>query len=103
MAPRARNRWGGLALLLALRTQYRPRVGSRGGVGLMLTLVGLAWLLFASDSRPVEGNPEAFLVMRTVFGAAWLPLALIPMTDRGGEVVTSDRIADPVEQEVGRP
>ncbi len=178
----ARNRWGGLALLLgvlifigsrvrehvdptdrflavfmlvafaawfagllALRAQYRPRVGRLGGAGLMLTLVGigalalghvpafllgldgpwfvpivlgtfalvagvllfgiaalggkvlprwrvlplvtglvgLAWIVLAFDSRPVEGNPEAFLAMRTAFGIAWLPLALVLMTDRG--------------------
>jgi len=178
----ARNRWGGLALLLgvlifigsrfrelvdptdrflavfmlvafaawfvgllALRAQYRPRVGRLGGAGLMLTLVGigalalghvpafllgldgpwfvpivlgtfalvagvllfgiaalggkvlprwralplvtglvgLAWIVFAFDSRSVEGNPEAFLAMRTAFGVAWLPLALVLMSDRG--------------------
>ena len=202
MTPAARNRWGGLALLLgvlifigsrfrehvdptdrflavfmlvafagwfvgllALRARYRPRVGSLGGTGLMLTLVGIglltlghvtsflleldgpwfmpivmgtmalavgallfgiaalgggvlprwralplliglvgiAWMLFASDSRPVEGNPEAFLVMRTAFGAAWVPLAIILMTDRGGGVDTTDRRADPVERAAGRP
>ena len=201
MTPAARNRWGGLALLLGvlifigsrfrehvdptdrfltafmlvaftgwfvgllvLRAQYRPRVGALGGVGLMLTLVaiglltlghvtsflleldgpwfmpivmgtmalavgvllfgiaalgggvlprwralplliglvGIAWMLFASDSRPVEGNPEAFLVMRTAFGATWLPLAIVLMTDRGGDVNATGRGGHPVEQDAGR-
>lgn len=47
-------------------------------------VVGLLWMVFASDSRPVEGNPEAFLVMRTAFGLCWLPLAYILLTDRHG-------------------
>ena len=198
----ARNRWGGLALLLgvlifigsrfrehvdptdrflavfmlvafaawfagllALRAQYRPRVGQLGGTGLMLTLVGigalalghvpafllgldgpwflpimfgtlalalgvllfglatlrggvlprwrvmplvtglvgLAWIVFASDARPVEGNPEAFLVMRTAFGIAWLPLALMLMADRGNDTDAAGRGEIRVEQDTRRP
>ena len=54
--------------------------------------VGLLWILFASDSRPVEGNPEAFIAMRTAFGACWLPLAYVLFTDRRD---TTDRTQGP--------
>lgn len=50
-------------------------------VPLITGLVGLAWILFAFDSRPVEGNPEAFLMMRTLFGLSWLPLAYLLIRD----------------------
>lgn len=151
--------------LLALRAQYRPRVGALGGTGLMLTVVGiglvmlghvtsflleldgpwfmpivagtfaltvgallfgvaalgggvlprlravplligfvgLAWMLFASDSRPVEGNPEAFLVMRTAFGATWLPLALVLMADQKGDVNEAHHGGQRLKPNVRRP
>jgi hypothetical protein len=63
---------------------------------LVIGLVGLAWILFAMDSRPVEGNPEAFLIMRTAFGVAWLPLAVILMADRDGDTDGTPPVRSPV-------
>ena len=82
----------------------------RGGVlprwrlmPLVTGLVGLAWMLFASDSRPVEGNPEAFLVMRTAFGVAWLPLAVVLLFDREDERVASEDAPVHAEPDGRRP
>ena len=67
--------------IAALRGDVLPRWRA---VPAITGVVGLLWILFASDSRPVEGNPEAFLLMRTAFGLCWLPLAYILATDRRG-------------------
>jgi hypothetical protein len=81
-------RWGGSALLVgillfgiaALRGDVLPRLRA---VPVIAGVVGLLWMFLAFDARPVEGNPEAFLAMRTAFGISWLPLAYILLTDRG--------------------
>lgn len=64
----------------------------RGGIlrrlrGLPVTtgLVGIAWMLFANDSRPVEGNLEAFIAMRTLFGIGWLAIAAVFVADAATE------------------
>ncbi len=62
----------------ALRRDVLPRWRL---VPLVAGLVGLGWILFAFDGRPVEGNPEAFLLMRTLFGISWLPLGYIMVRD----------------------
>ncbi len=67
--------------IAALRGGVLPRWRA---VPVLAGVVGLLWILFASDSRPVEGNPEAFLLMRTAFGLCWLPLAYVLLTDRRG-------------------
>lgn len=64
----------------AVRGQVLPRLRL---VPLIAGLVGLGWILFAFDARPVEGNPEAFLLMRTLFGLSWLPLGYILIRDGG--------------------
>lgn len=65
--------------IAALRDGVLPRWRA---VPALAGVVGLLWIVFAFDSRPVEGNPEAFLLMRTAFGLCWLPLAYILLTDR---------------------
>jgi hypothetical protein len=62
----------------ALRGDVLPRLHA---VPLVTGLVGLAWMVFANDSRPDGANPEAFLAMRTLFGLGWLVLALVLATD----------------------
>jgi hypothetical protein len=79
--------------IAALRGGVLPRWRA---VPVIAGVVGLLWILFASDSRPVEGNPEAFLLMRTAFGACWLPLAYLLFTDRRRSAA-SDRAPAPVE------
>lgn len=63
----------------AMRADVLPRWRA---VPVFAGVVGFLWMVFAFDSRPVEGNPEAFLAMRTAFGLCWLPLAYILLTDR---------------------
>jgi hypothetical protein len=65
--------------IAALRGDVLPRWRV---VPLVAGAVGLLWIVFAFDARPVEGNPEAFLLMRTAFGLCWLPLAYVLLTDR---------------------
>lgn len=67
----------------ALRGDVLPRWRA---VPAIAGVVGLLWMVFAFDARPVEGNPEAFLLMRTAFGVCWLPLAYILLTDRRSPV-----------------
>ena len=64
--------------IAALRGDVLPRWRA---VPALAGVVGLLWIIFAFDARPVEGNPEAFLLMRTAFGVCWLPLAYILLTD----------------------
>jgi len=45
--------------IAALRGAVLPRWRA---VPAITGVVGLLWILFAFDSRPVEGNPEAFLL-----------------------------------------
>ena len=63
----------------AVRGDVLPRLRA---APLVTGLVGLAWMLFAFDSRPDGANPEAFLAMRTLFGVGWLVVALVLATDR---------------------
>ena len=91
------------ALMFGLATLGGDVLPRWRALPLIIGLVGLAWMLFASDSRPVEGNPEAFLVMRTAFGATWLPLALVLMTDRGDDVDATDRRGPRLEQDARWP
>lgn len=65
----------------AVRGDVLPRLPA---LPLVTGLLGLAWMIFANDSRPVEGNPEAFMTMRTLFGLGWLGIALVFTTDTGG-------------------
>ncbi len=65
--------------IAALRDGVLPRWRA---VPAIAGVVGLLWIMFAFDARPVEGNPEAFLLMRTAFGLCWLPLGYILLTDR---------------------
>ena len=60
----------------------RPVLPRWRATPLVAGVVGVLWMLFANDSRPVEGNLEAFLAMRTAFGVTWIPLGLILLTDR---------------------
>jgi hypothetical protein len=58
----------------ALRGDVLPRLHA---APLVTGLVGLAWMIFANDSRPDGTNPEAFIAMRTLFGLGWLVVALV--------------------------
>ena len=90
------------ALLFGLATLSGGVLPRWRALPLLIGLVGIAWMLFASDSRPVEGNPEAFLVMRTAFGVTWLPLAFVLMSDRGSDADPPVRRGPALEQDARR-
>jgi hypothetical protein len=66
----------------ALRGGILPRLPA---LPLVTGFVGIAWMLFANDSRPDGDGFEAFLAMRTLFGLCWVAIAVVLATEAVGE------------------